>query len=273
MKNKKILSVILLVVVISTLFVPLFSIGASAVTYPIYPVSIPTDSILRSFDGFCSLGIYNSETNTFDNLFYQNASGVVETNVDGFSSSLLDSMAYRPIDQYGQYGEPLYITLSLVCQYSSIYLNDVLYSISIGNVLSIELDTTPTALYFGADSSSYIDNVFERCTYNIQIYLGTGENVAYDEGYQQGYVDGAEANYEEVYQLGYDAGVNATDSSKFGHNLLGETLGAPIKALNNFTLYEYTMLNNTYQITLGHVVGGVIALTLFIAFLKVFAGG
>ncbi len=84
-----------------------------------------------------------------------------------------------------------------------------------------------------------------------------GLSVGYDNGYSFGYNDG------------YSDGRNSTDSENFGQNLLGDTLSAPMRALNQFVIYQ----NGNVTISLGLVLGAVISLTLFLAFLKMFAGG
>lgn len=97
-----------------------------------------------------------------------------------------------------------------------------------------------------------------------------GNEAGYDEGYNVGYTEGAGATESEAYDAGYNYAMQSISSGQFGQNLLGETLSAPIKALNQFTLVTTP---SGFNITLGLVVGCAIALTLFIAFLKLFAGG
>lgn len=92
----------------------------------------------------------------------------------------------------------------------------------------------------------------------------------YYDGYSQGFSDGQILGYDSGYNDGYSDGRSSTDSENLGQNLLGDTLSAPLRALNQFTLYEST---SGFKVTLGLVVGGAISLTLFIAFLKIFTGG
>lgn len=102
-----------------------------------------------------------------------------------------------------------------------------------------------------------------------------GYNSGYDYGYTQGLLQGQGSGYQDGYNTGYDVGyddgVSATDSQNLGKNLLGNTLNAPMIALNQFVLYDPP--GDLPPITLGSVLGGVISLSLFIAFLKIFAGG
>lgn len=73
----------------------------------------------------------------------------------------------------------------------------------------------------------------------------------------------------DIYNSGVSAGLSSNASANFGENLIGSTLNAPIEALNGFVL-----TSTPYgDITLGAVVGSLIALSIFIAFLKFFAGG
>ena len=68
--------------------------------------------------------------------------------------------------------------------------------------------------------------------------------------------------------------IESTDSANLGQNLIGDTLSAPMDGLNDFVLYDSDGPDGDAKpITLGLIVGGAIALTLFMAFLKLFAGG
>ena len=98
----------------------------------------------------------------------------------------------------------------------------------------------------------------------------SGESYGYSNGYNVGFSVGQLSGYDQGYSEGFANGEAASDSESFGENLLGDTLSAPIRALNNFTLYTSA---SGFNVTLGGVVGAAISLTLFIAFLKIFAGG
>lgn len=101
-----------------------------------------------------------------------------------------------------------------------------------------------------------------------------GYNAGYVQGKSDGYNQGFSAGSSEGYDLGYDAGYDdgflASGSANFGKNLLGDTLNVPINALNGFVLFKAP---NGIDVTLGGVVGAVIGLSLFVMFLKIFAGG
>lgn len=102
-----------------------------------------------------------------------------------------------------------------------------------------------------------------------------GYNAGYNYGYSQGQIFGNASGYQDGYDTGYnqgyDEGVSSTGSQQLGKNLLVDTLTAPMNALNEFVLYESS--DGLFEISLGDIVGGVIAFSLFIAFLKLFAGG
>ncbi|MBO5947720.1 hypothetical protein J6Q66_02660, partial [bacterium] len=76
--------------------------------------------------------------------------------------------------------------------------------------------------------------------------------------------------YQEGYKDGYDSGLNSSASSSLGANLLGDTLSAPINALNSITIYQSS---SGYNVTLWGILSTIIGASLFIWFLKMFAGG
>lgn len=104
----------------------------------------------------------------------------------------------------------------------------------------------------------------------LQANMSISQGMSYAEGYKYGYELGLNQGYNQGYDDGFDDGNTAGTSASFGKNLLGDTLAVPINALNGFVLF--TAPNGT-NVTLGGVVGAVIGLSLFIMFLKIFAGG
>lgn len=112
------------------------------------------------------------------------------------------------------------------------------------------------------------EDVTDTADYERGLLAGYGEG--YSSGYDVGYDQGYSEAYDDGYSVGYEDGAASNSSENFGKNLLGDTLSAPMDALNQFTLYESS---SGFKVTLGLVVGGAISLTLFIAFLKIFAGG
>lgn len=120
---------------------------------------------------------------------------------------------------------------------------------------------------FGVSYPYLIGNQYQ---YGYDKGYQSGESDGYFRGKQDGYNEGILVDNEQAYNEGYYNGQQDIDSGTWGENLLGHTLSAPIRALNQFTLVTTP---SGFNITLGLVVGCAIALTLFIAFLKLFAGG
>ncbi len=112
-------------------------------------------------------------------------------------------------------------------------------------------------------------------TYTRRLYLYEyNTDAAYNKGYNAGYDAGLSFGKQTGYNEGYDAGLadglNSSESSSLGANLLGSTLAAPMTALNQFVLIT---LPNGNTISLGMILGSMIALIVLLAFLKLFAGG
>ena len=88
-------------------------------------------------------------------------------------------------------------------------------------------------------------------------------------GYLSGYEDGV-FNYDNLeYIDGYKDAVKEIKDGDFGRNLLGGLFEAPLKALNSFTLIETP---DGVHITLGGLLSAVVALTVLLAFIKIFGG-
>lgn len=104
--------------------------------------------------------------------------------------------------------------------------------------------------------------------YDIAYLYGSdaGYNFGYDEGFQDGHLASSELSYDQ----GFQDGVNSVDSSNLGQNIIGDTLSAPFRALDQFVIFKSP---NGSEISLGYVFGGFISLTLLLAFLRFFAGG
>lgn len=147
--------------------------------------------------------------------------------------------------------------------------------------------TTVCALLFDDSTPNQLDNVLFSPK---QFYYGLNEsyNLGYDDGYRvgfgagydEGYDDGYDQGYDEglgdntAYQSGYDAAVRDIDSGEFGRNFIGNVLKAPFDALNTFTLVQWTTAEGTtITISLAAIISAAIGVSLFIWFLKVFAGG
>lgn len=97
---------------------------------------------------------------------------------------------------------------------------------------------------------------------------GLKDNTAYDQGYADG--EQSSEGYQNGYDEGYSEAVRQIDSGEFGENLLGNVFSVPMKALREFVLVE---LPNGTEVTLMGLLSAVLALILFLAFLKVYAGG
>ena len=173
---------------------------------------------------------------------------------------------------YGSYSAVPYIQITLVCNYATVYLNSVTYSGSnSSSVVSGELTGVTEFICSPAQNSFSADLTY---FYTWNIFLGDFFN--YDSVYQDGFNAGVSSDaakdrwYTQGYEAGLEHGLNSNQSESFGSNLLGDTLSAPMKALNQFVIYEAP---SGFSVTLGGVVGAAISLTLFIAFLKIFAGG
>lgn len=173
---------------------------------------------------------------------------------------------------YGSYSAVPYIQITLECNYATVYLNSVTYSGSNSSAqVSASLTGVSEFICYPAQNS-FNSNLTYFYTWNIFL----GDFFSYDVVYQDGFNAGVSSDaakdlwYTQGYDAGLEHGLNSNQSESFGSNLLGETLSAPMKALNQFTIYESS---SGFTVTLGLVVGGAISLTLFIAFLKIFAGG
>lgn len=188
-----------------------------------------------------------------------------------------------------------YFRLFVYCQYSSIYVNSQAYNSSVASFSNpatltnvFELSVYPVT---GSSIGGYNTFVFDIVLATEQQAYDRGYNAGFTEGessgftfgryegYNAGYADGSsstvvESARTEGYNAGYAAGRESTDSANLGQNLIGDTLSAPMDGLNDFVLYDSDGPDGEAKpITLGLIVGGAIALTLFMAFLKLFAGG
>lgn len=184
-------------------------------------------------------------------------------------------------DLYGNGSSVPYIQIYLVCNYQSVYVNSVSYNASDSassannnpiNLLYVDRFVCYPAQASYGNTSHYVFNIvlgiYGDYNSGYQVGFEEGKVFGYNEGYQNGLM--ANPSYDEAYSAGYEAGIGEISSGEWGANLLGDTLSAPIKALNKFVIVTTP---SGYDITLGLVVGCTIALTLFLAFLKLFAGG
>lgn len=179
-----------------------------------------------------------------------------------------------------------YFELYVYCNYQNINVNGTVYDPSIsGAANTILTDVYQFEVY--PVSGSYDSTTQYSYRFSVLLYSRDLYELGYEEGFTAGRADGYSAGYEsgssstvvesartEGYNAGYAAGRVSSDSANLGHNLIGDTLSAPMDGLNDFVLYDSDGPDGEAKpITLGLVVGGAIALTLFMAFLKLFAGG
>ena len=202
----------------------------------------------------------------------------LSSSTNGDSRTFLNSSDYTghpsriKYADYGSYSAVPYIQITLVCNYATVYLNSVTYSGSnSSSVVSGDL-TGVTEFICSPAQNSFNSDLTYFYTWNI--FLGDFFN--YDSVYQDGFNAGVSSDaakdrwYTQGYEAGLEHGLNSNQSESFGSNLIGETLSAPIRALNQFTLFTSPSGTN---ISLGMIFGSMIALILFLAFLKMFAGG
>lgn len=250
---------LIVVILVSSAVIPSFA--DDQVSYqtiaPVEFLNFSGDVSAVAFPGPHSLALYHDGSAM---RYYLNSSDYTEKN----TRILYGSFG-------GQTNVP-YIQIHLSCNYGLVYIDGVSYSGS--NAASTITDTLSGVTTFSCLASQHSYNADVTYYYTWNILLGNFFN--YDQVYQDGFSAGVNSSEAEDkwYQSGYNEGLSdgraSTDSANLGENLLGDTLSAPMDALNSFTLYESS---SGFKVTLGLVVGGAISLTLFIAFLKIFAGG
>lgn len=297
---RKISAAVLLVVVICSFFT--FSVSAedSSVVYQtLAPISCNfhgQDFMLQAFPN-------TSGPEVLDALLLDSVD-VIDYLISGDYTLLSDRIKYM---DYGGVRDVPYIEFYLLCPFSRVTINGKgpYYGAS-GNSSghTAVLNNLNRFVVSGVDSSyvsgSTYSYLFALTLYDLNgsdsydagyrsglnegydlgfsagKYSDAAKDLWYQDGYDRGFTVGVNSQdakdlwYQDGYDTGYYQGRNSTDSENLGHNLLGDTLSAPMKALNQFTLYESS---SGFTVTLGLVVGGAISLMLFIAFLKIFAGG
>lgn len=88
------------------------------------------------------------------------------------------------------------------------------------------------------------------------------------------YSSGLGVSYNTGYADGYDDAVADIDSGDFGRNLLGNTFSVPFEGLKQLTLIKWeTAEGNIISINLMTVFSAMVGVTLFVWFLRIFAGG
>lgn len=208
--------------------------------------------------------IYSSEFSGESSLLAFPGAHTLELSRNNVSSKNFldqkDFLSYPDIIKYKKFNDFYvpYIRILLECNYSSVYLNSVVYSGSNSTTQLVDTLYGVSSLEFYPVEHAYV--VGQVYYYSFDVVLGSFVNL--DQLSKDAYNDG--------YASGYDDGLTASDSAILGQNLIGDTLSAPMTALNSFVLYTTP---SGVPISLGLVLGSVIAFTFFIAFLKLFAGG
>ena len=260
MKNEKLVkafALILLVGVLSSLFV----ISSSADSYQsIAPITFSNFEGVYSavaFPGAASLPLASNGTAHRTYLNYSDYS---------------EHSARILYDTYYDTLKVPYIQISLSCNYSSVYLGSVLYSGSHSASTITDTFSGLTSFECYSAENSYTPNVTYFYTWNIIL----GNFINYDDVYNEAFSNGVNSSqakdkwWQEGYDEGLDHGINSSASSLFAQNIIGDTLSAPLRALNQFTLFTSP---SGVNVSLGMVFGSLIGFILFLAFLKMFAGG
>lgn len=273
----KILAIFSFVLVIgSILVIPSFAAEGNVVYATIAPISFTGFSgevFAQAFPGSSSLTLFSQSNGS-------STRGVSYLNNDIFSS--FSRVLYKTWDGISDFP---YFRLTVKCNYSNINLNGIPCQGSVDSDFAaltlrdvFQLDFQPFSASFDSSTDYYFN--FDILLYQIDGYYlyDEGYQIGKSEGYNQGFIAGSSAGSESSFRAGYNDGYyegfadgrEASDSQNLGQNLLGDTLNAPFEALNGFIIYESA---SGFQVTLGLVIGGAICMTLFIAFLKIFAGG
>lgn len=222
----------------------------------ISPISV------SDFSGYYSLAAFpgpHSEPLDVDGTIYR----TFLTNDDYLANSsriLTDTFDGQTVD---------YIQIYLICRFESVYLNTQVYSSNSFSDPYVLFGVTK--LEFLPVSHSYDANQTYSYVFNIVLGSYVNQSDVFQEGYLAG-VNSSDAKdkwYQEGYDQGLQDGFSASDSSMLGQNLIGDTLSAPLRALNSFTLFKSP---SGVEVSLGMIFGSMIALVLFIAFLKMFGG-
>lgn len=198
----------------------------------------------------------------------------------------------------GTYGDTLNLTLNSFSidgdkyPLSDIYQLDVAFAVSAYDDSMLLPEVAAT--YYSVATYLFSQKVYSpyefyqgfKASYNLG--YADAERYAYQYGYEEGhtdgYTEGFEAgvsqgetnnkNYEDGYSDGRTDALGEVSSGDFGRNFLGGIFTAPIDALREFTIVEWTTENGVeVTITLMTFFSAVIGVMIFVWFLKMFAGG
>ena len=233
MKNKKILAIILLIIIIVTLVVPFFSFSAFA------DDSNSSSGEFRLWNSsldFSSLIQFVEYSYSCSYSVYNGAN--IAYNYSYFKIKYVSSgLLTNGWTIYGKIVDGDEIAL---------YTNGAWINENFKTWYFYELPSDMQGLSF-VDSNSVLNPV-DVDSYYYQWGFSIGNKIGYDSGYN----------------------VAINDSQSLGDSLLGDTLTAPLKALQNFTLFT---TSSGVNITLWTLFGAIVGFSLFIAFLKLYSGG
>ena len=266
-------SKILCCVMICCVLISLFTISASA--------EEPNDFSFNYTTLSFSYDLPDNVYSTYPRLYVSRFAGDIVENGSVVSTlrlylpGKLDVPIYSlNLNDYPDYVDPenLTFTISSLSYFPEMYVNGKLYQGSLTRDVFYNLSSPDDSYHF---SANYTDNTSIKYYYNFVIpaisssdyndyfvsgfLAGVNSQQAYDKYYFSGYDYG--------YSVGLEHGLTSSGSGSFGQNLLGDTLSAPMKALNNFTLF---VAPNGSSVTLGGIIGAVIGLSLLLVFLSFF---
>lgn len=249
MKNKRILSIFFLVVVITTFFVPMFSLSAFA-----EDEVVQDEQNIVSGDPF----LFSSPLN---DTYYPGLDEVPKIKVYCEFELIGLNSHYIGFEFSKRSGDGI-VTLGYIRDDGSVLF---VYNRPLGRdgfefeyyrYIRFLSDVTDSQLNLWLLSNGEIIDKVDSIFYDIG--FSAGSDVGYSHGFSDGFSDGKAE------------GILIGENSGFGQNLLGDTLTAPVKALDSFVLYQSS---SGFKITLWGVFSTVLAVGLTIWFIKMFAGG
>lgn len=230
-------------------------------------------------DGYISVSLYyQNNSSMVDLAFYSNNEQIPRLTARYNGNSTPDGLNY---------------------QLTNFVANGITYTpgqlAKVESSFTLRNDTTPyllsfvTALLYNRDIANYSDVVYSPSNFYFgldsayDLGYDDGERYGYAAGYNDGHADGyseglqagmGSGNFEVAFQQGYDKAISEIGSGDFGRNLLGGAFSAPIDALREFTLIEWTTDSGVeVSIDLLTVFSAFVGVSLFVWFLKLFAGG
>ena len=259
MKNKKILAILFLVITLSTLVVPMFSLNILA--YNESEQQAYDDGYQAGVDDTLSQFAIPEGTYLFNDVITVMPSAGAELEMAVSFLSYNDRVNYQNIkvvvsnvnnDVWHRRVQVYYKEFSTK-NYVIAYDSEQFYSLEEGLIGS-------TGGWYPDKQMIIITSIYVD---PVTTFLnGNGQFIS-------GYIDLGDI-YQQSYSQGYSAGYNTGYEEGFSQDILGNTLSAPFRSLNSVVLW---VSPSGFTITLFGVFGAVVSLLIFIAFLKMFAGG